>query len=186
MRSNTHRTVLALLALVTLFLAGCAEPGPRYQAQGDPAPSLNTTTAARVGVITALPGESGSWRLHIRGQALRSPNGLHFGDYLADALRSELRHAGRYDATSGTEITGTLLKNQLDSTASTQANGAMEARFTVTQAGQIRFDKTKSVTYQWPVPDDTRTQQGYVTMTQSLLASLLADPDFAAALSPQP
>ena len=96
---------------------------------------------------------------------------------MADALRRELTQAGRYDPAAGTEITGTLLKNQLDSSAPTVADGAMEARFVVTQAGQIRFDKTKSVTYQWPVPADAqaavRTQQGYVAMTQALLASLL-------------
>jgi hypothetical protein len=139
-------------------------------------------------LVTAPTSLPGGRFLRLRTQSMRSPTGFDFGDYVAAALRTELQAAQLDSPASATEITGTLLQNQLDTRQAQHNNGAMDVRFMVTRGPWLVFDKVKSVTYQWPSAADSAAaapaaMQGYTAMVRTLLASLIADPDFIAALT---
>ena len=177
----------AWLGLVAL-LGGCAATAPDYQPDAEAAAALKAGTpgSARVSLINITLGAPGMWRLQVQDQRLRSPVGWNYGNYLAQALRSELQVGGHYNAWADNEISGTLLDNRFEVDAQRRCNGAMEARFVVSRNGQIRFDKTKSVTTQSTLPPGGDTtapaMRTYAAMTRALLSSLMADPEFVAAL----
>ena len=116
-----------------------------------------------------------------------SPVGTHFGDYLAQALRQELELAKLYNAQSGVEISGALLRNQVDAGGVSNSSGQMEARFVVQRGGQIRFDKIKRVAHQWEsafagavaIP---LAASNYSLMVQKLIGNLVSDPEFIEAI----
>ena len=88
---------------------------------------------------------------------------------------------------SPAEITGTLIRNNIDAGGFSTASGQMEARFVVKRGDQVRFDKVKSVTHQWEssfvgavaIP---AAANNYPIMVQKLIGQLVTDPDFVKAL----
>ena len=129
----------------------------------------------------------GAAALTLRANTMTSPVGKNYGDYIAAALRQELELAKLYNPQSGVEISGTLLKNNIDAGGISTNAGQIEARFVVKANGQVRFDKVKRIERKWEssfagavaIP---LAANNYAPMVQSLIASLVTDPDFVKAI----
>lgn len=188
-----HRqpTAIFLLAVIglTVFLAGCAGPAPNY------APSIDNVEAMKKlgGVpvksvsVNVTPGMQGASSLSLRANSMTSPVGSHYGDYIAAALRQELELAKLFNPQSGVEISGTLLRNNIDAGGFNTNAGQIEARFVLTRNGQVRFDKVKKIEHQWEssfagavaIP---LAANNYAVMVQKLIGSLVTDADFIKAI----
>ncbi len=192
MAKTPCRLFYALLASLSLvFLVGCAGPAPNY------APSINNVEAlkrtqvqpVRTGAVAVAPELKTSQSISIRANSMVSGVGSHYGDYLAAALRQELDLAKLYDANASSEISGTLLRNDISAGGFSTNSGEIAARFVVKRGDQVRFDKVKEIQHQWEgsfagavaIP---RAANNYPVMVQMLLGELFADPDFRNALRP--
>ncbi len=192
MAKTSCRLFYALLASLSLvFLVGCAGPAPNY------APSINNVEAlkrtqvqpVRTGAVAVAPELKTSQSISIRANSMVSGVGSHYGDYLAAALRQELDLAKLYDANASSEISGTLLRNDISAGGFSTNSGEIAARFVVKRGDQVRFDKVKEIQHQWEgsfagavaIP---RAANNYPVMVQMLLGELFADPDFRNALRP--
>jgi hypothetical protein len=181
----TRYLPLAISLVLALFITACAGPAPNYSPSIDNVEGLKKSgvAAVNVGAFTVAAGLPGGKAISLRANSLVSPVGTHFGDYLAQALRQELELAKLYNAQSGLEISGALLRNQVDAGGISISSGQMEARFVVTRAGLIRFDKIKRVSHQWEsafagavaIP---LAASNYSIMVQKLIGTLLVDPEF--------
>ena len=192
MLKNYRKSFLLAAVAVSAVLAGCAGPAPNYSPSIDNVESLKkagANVAVKSGEIGVTPGMSGANALSLRAKSITSPVGNHYGDYLAAALRQELEMAKLGNPQSGVEISGTLLKNNIDAGGFRTNQGQMEARFLVKSAGQVRFDKVKRIEHQWEssfagavaIP---LAANNYPVMVQKLVGSLVNDPDFVKAIRP--
>ena len=130
-----------------------------------------------------MPGMAGADAMSLRGNSMISPVGKNYGDYLAAALQQELELAKLQNPQSRLEISGTLVKNNIDAGGLSTNAGQIEARFVVKRANQITYDKLKKAELQWEssfagavaIP---LAANNYPLMVQKLLGSLFSDPDF--------
>lgn len=176
---------LSALALVT----GCAGVAPQYAASIDNVEVMKKSgmAPAKPGTIAVAPGMPGGDAVQIRAASMRSPVGNHFGDYLAQALRQELELAKLHDATSPVEISGTLLRNNVDAGGISTNAAQVEARFVVRGPEGVRFDKVKRAERSWEsafagavaIP---LAANNYVLTVQQLIGELVGDADFVKAV----
>jgi hypothetical protein len=190
---NRHLRRILTLATVLSFgvLVGCAGPAPHYAPSIDNVEALKKADVrpARTGTIALAPDLKTGQSLAIRANTMVSGVGGNYGDYLGAALRQELDMAKLYDPNAGTEISGTLLRNEINAGGFSTNNGTIAARFIVKRGDAVRFDKVKEVTHQWEsslvgaiaIP---RAANSYPVMVQMLLGQLLGDADFHNALRP--
>lgn len=180
---------IAVASTVSLFFVGCAGVAPNY------APSIDNVEALKkpdigvinVGKFIVAPDMPGGVSLSMRASKMTSPVGANYGDYLAAALRQELELAKVYDAKSDAEISGELLRNNIDAGGVSKNEGQIDARFQVRRGGQLRFDKVKQTALQWEgsfaaavaIP---LAANNYTVMVQKLISELLADPEFIQAV----
>jgi hypothetical protein len=185
-----RRVALFTGIAVSAFLVGCAGPAPNYAPSIDNVETLKKiqgAPAVKTGVISVAPGLQGGAALQLRANTMTSPVGKNYGDYIAEALRQELELAKLYNPQSGVEISGTLLKNNIDAGGISTNAGQIEARFVVTANGQVRFDKVKRIEKKWDssfagavaIP---LAANNYPVMVQSLVTALVTDPDFVKAI----
>jgi hypothetical protein len=183
----TFKAAAALLAVGLMH--GCALQAPAYSpavANVEAMKKSGMRTVA-LGSFTVQAGATGGSSIGLRGNPMSSPVGADYAAYLGEALRQELVLAGKLDPKSDTEIAGTLMKNDIAAAGINTNSGEIEARFVVRRAGAVRFDAVKRAESSWEssfvggiaVP---RAQQQYPVIVQQLLAKLLADPQFVAAL----
>lgn len=180
---------LSAAIAASAFLVGCAGPAPNYAPSIDNVETLKKTGGKpiKTGVIGVAPGMQGATAISLRANTMVSPVGSNYGDYLAAALQQELELAKLHSPQSDIEISGTLLKNNMDAGGVSTGAGQMEARFIVKAKQVVRFDKVKRVEHQWEssfagavaIP---LAAQSYPIMVQKLVASLLSDPDFVKAI----
>jgi len=180
--------LIAMLA-ASLFATGCAGPAPNYAPSIDNVEALKKSgiTAPNVGVVTVSADLAGGKSLSLRANTMVSPVGANFGDYIATALRQELELAKLFNAQSGLEISGALLRNNIDAGGISTNEGQIEARFVVKRGGQVRFDKVKRIEHKWEssfagavaIP---LAANNYPVMVQKLISSLVADPEFVQSL----
>jgi hypothetical protein len=180
---------LIVMLAASLFATGCAGPAPNYAPSIDNVEVLKKSgiTASNVGVVTVSADLPGGKSLSLRANTMVSPVGANFGDYIATALRQELELAKLFNTQSGLEISGALLRNNIDAGGISTNEGQIEARFVVTRGGQIRFDKVKRVEHQWEssfagavaIP---LAANNYPVMVQKLIRSLVTDPEFIQSL----
>ncbi len=189
MKTIFSRIYLSAAIVAAACLVGCAGPAPNYAPSIDNVEALKKTNgrAMKTGAISVAPGMQGAQSISLRGSTMVSPVGGHYGDYLAEALRQELELAKLHNRQSDIEITGTLLKNDMNAAGVSTGVGQMEARFIVKVRQEVRFDKVKRVEHQWEssfagavaVPLAT---QNYPVMVQKLVGLLVRDPDFVKAI----
>jgi len=181
-----RRAVLCAGIAVSAFLTGCAGPAPNYAPSIDNVEALKKIgigTMVKTGAIGVTPGMPGANAMTLRANTMTSPVGSNYGDYLAAALRQELELAKLYNPQAGVEISGTLIKNNIDAGGISTNAGQIEARFVVTANGQVRFDKVKRIERQWESSFAAAVAiplaaNNYPLMVQSLVSSLVTDPDF--------
>jgi hypothetical protein len=178
-----------VLAAMTILIVGCAGVAPNYSPSIDNVELLKAAKipASKLGKITVKADMPGSRSIALRAASIASPVGIDFGDYLAYALRQELELAKLYDSNASAEISGTLLRNNIDAGGLATNSGQMQARFVVKRGGAVVFDKTKQIEHRWEsafagavaIP---LAANNYVVMVQKLISSLVSDSDFAQAL----
>jgi hypothetical protein len=174
------------VAALVVAMSGCALQTPAYQVSIENIDTLKKTTTqpAKVGTFAAKAGTPAVQGISMRGSTLSSSVGGDYGAYLREALRQELELAKRLNASADLEISGELLNTDVDTGV---GKGFIDARFVVTQKGQIRFDKVKHADLEWETSFAAaialpRAQQNYPLIVQRLLTSLYADVDFQNAL----
>jgi hypothetical protein len=176
---------------LALLLTACAGPAPNYAPSIDNVEALKKSgaTPVKTGALAVDPGLKSGAAIGLRANTMVSGIGKHFGDYIEAALRQELELARLYDPQSGVEISGTLMRNDINAGGMSTNDGVIAVRFLVRQGMQTRFDKVKEVRHQWAssfagavaIPT---AANNYPVMVQMLFAQLIADPEFTAALRP--
>lgn len=185
-----RRLTQALYVLFAAVMAsGCSMMAPQYSPSIDNVQILKDAgvAASKLGKFDASPAQVNVNGISLRGSTLQSPYANSYALYLAEAIRQELILAGKLGADSSIEISGTLLKNDIDVSGVSIGTGDMEARFVVRKGESKLYDKIKTVHSEWEssfagavaLP---RGQQEYPRLVQRLLAALYADPDFLKAL----
>lgn len=182
-------TVVLLILAATVFSTGCAMVAPQYTSSMDNVQAINDGGSFTAKVGEFKPGTTAEYAnpISIRGSSLYSPYGESYAAYVAEALKQELSFARKLSSDAKTEITGTVLKNDIDATGFSVGWASVEARFLVTRAGQVRYDRVKSVRHQFAssfvgaqaIP---RAVQAYPVAVQKLLAELYGDQAFIEAL----
>lgn len=175
----------AAVVSFSVFMVGCAGPAPNYSPAIDNVEVLKKSggQSVKTGTVTVKEGLPGGAALQIRANTMVSPVGANFGDYIASALRQELDLAKMFNAQSGLEISGVLLRNNIDAGGFSTNAGQIEVRFVVKRGEQVRFNKVKSIEYKWEssfvgaiaIP---LAMNNYPVMVQKLIGSLASDPDF--------
>lgn len=181
-------TLLAALA-ITLLGSGCSMMAPQYTASLDNVQMLKDAGShtVKVGTFTSSADKANANPLSIRGSSLASPYQGSYANYVAEAIKQELSLAKKLSSDTTLEISGTVLKNDLDASGFTTGIASIEARFVVKRSDQVRYDQIKSVRHEFPssfagavaIP---RAVQEYPVAIQKLLASLYADKAFIDAL----
>ncbi len=181
--------VFFAILLLCLGVVGCAGPAPNYSPSIDNVEALKKSgnQAARVGKFEAPAAMPGATSIGLRAFQMASPVGRDYGDYLSAALRQELELAKLYSPQSAFEISGKLVQNNINAGSMSSNYGQIEARFVVKRDAVVLFDKIKLATHQWEssfagavaIP---LAANNYTVLVQKLLASLVADADFNAAL----
>lgn len=186
---STFRRLSLLTGLVlSTVMVGCAGPAPNYS------PSIANVEllkkegleTMRVGQVGAMSGMSGAESMSLRANSMVSPVGSNYGDYLAAALRQELDLAKLLNPRSDVEVSGVLVKNNIDAGGISTSEGQIEARFIVKRLDQIKYDKVKKAEHKWDssfvggvaIP---LAVNNYPVMVQKLLNGLFSDSDFIAA-----
>lgn len=180
--------VRVLLVFAPLLAAGCAMQAPRYQPAIDNVEIVKKAPASiAVGAFTVQADGPGVTSIGLRGSSMSSPVGADYAAYLADALRQELKLAGKLDPNSKIVVTGLLLKNDIAAGGFSTNSGEIEAQFTVLNDGRERWRGTKRAELAWDssflgsiaIP---KAQQEYPVLVQKLLAQLFEDAGFQSAL----
>lgn len=185
---TTRRVTLLTAIGVCALFAGCAGPSPSYSPSIDNVELLKKggLETMKVGQVGVTPGMPGANAISLRASSMVSVVGTHYGDYLASALRQELELAKLQNLQSKLEVSGVLIKNNIDAGGLSTNEGQIEARFIVKRADQVTYDKVKKAELQWDsafagavaIP---LAANNYSVMVQKLLSSLFSDPDFMTA-----
>jgi hypothetical protein len=177
------------MVLLGTALGGCSMMAPQYSASIENVQKLKDAgiASARVGKFDSSPDRANANPISLRGSSLQSPYESSYAAYLAEAIKQELSLAGKLAAGTDIEISGALLKNDIDASGFSTATGDIEARFVVKKGEAVRYDQLKTIHYDWDssfagavaIP---RAQQEYPRMVQRLLAELYNDQNFIQAL----
>ncbi|MEO6935536.1 MAG: hypothetical protein ABI171_09365 [Collimonas sp.] len=162
---------------------------PPYSASIDNVQKLKNSgvSPAKVGEFASSSDKGNVNPISIRGGSMNSPYQKSYSKYVEEALKQELSLANKMAPDAAVEISGKLLKNDLDASGFSTGVADIEARFIVKKSGQVLYDQVKSVHHEWPssfvgaiaIP---RATQEYPNMVQKLLAALYADQAFLEAL----
>lgn len=177
------------LLLAVAVLAGCATPAPLYQSSFDNTLVLKRGSGkTKVGEFTAPEDQRATLnKISLRANSMTSPYNDSYAEYLREALKQELRDAGRYDENADLEVSGVLLKNAVDAWDFKVGTAQLSARFIVRRGPAVRYDGVVTIEHQWPsafpamiaVPT---ARDNYPIAVQKLIKQLLADPKFISAL----
>lgn len=171
-----------------LLVTGCSTTAPQYSSSLDNVATLkNQGGPAKVGTFQSSPAKENANPISLRGSSMQSPYQNSYASYLAEALKQELSLAGRYSGDAANEISGTLLKNDIDATGFSTGTGVIEARIVVKNGDTMKYDKVHAATHQWnssfagniAIPNAIAA---YPALVNRLLAAIYADPEFKAAL----
>lgn len=179
------RTLLLCLA-ICMIGTGCSTIAPGYTPSIENVQKLKDTgnrpiQVGKFGTATELEKKP---TLSLRGTAMASPYGGSYASYVAEAIKSELTLAQRYSANADLEISGELLKNDIDIAGFSNGATTIEVRFVAKDKGQIRFDQVKSIKYEFPshfmgaiaIPNGTLS---YGEAVKKLLNELYSDKAFS-------
>lgn len=183
---------IALMLGAAVQLVGCSTPMQ--------APSSTIENTLKLRNVSLTPVSVGSFALEqgkpaandksvsMRGSSLISPVADSFSKYLQETLRLELQAANLLDASSKTQVSGFLVESDLDAAIGT-GRGSLSARFLVTKAGTVAYDRQLNARLTWDssffgaiaIPT---AAQNYAYLYRKLVGTLFDDPDFRAALAP--
>ncbi|MDO8652049.1 MAG: hypothetical protein Q7R66_07660 [Undibacterium sp.] len=176
-------TVVALA--MALLSTGCSLMAPQYTASVENAQALKDAGnfTAKVGEFSSKDDPANANPITVRGSSLASPYQNSYANYLAEAIKQELSLASKLSPDANLEISGVLLKNDIDASGINVGFASIEARFVVKKNGKVRYDQVKSVKHEFPssfagavaIP---RAVQEYAFAVQKLLVQLYTDKAF--------
>ncbi|WP_083380104.1 hypothetical protein [Paraburkholderia fungorum] len=102
-------------------------------------------------------------------------------------MEQEFAVAGDLSSHAKFEVSGVLLKNDIDALGFSQGQGIISARFVVRRGSDIVYDSVKTAIGNWDSSllgfvAVTNATQAYPQIVQTLLAKLYADPVFRSAI----
>lgn len=179
------RSVPALLAALILVCAsGCSVVAPNYSASIDNVETLKKAGdfKAKVGNFASPAAPGNANPISLRGNSMASPNENSYGAYIAEAIKQELAMAQKLAPNADIELSGLLLKNDIDAGVGTGASN-IELQVVVKKNGKVGYDQTKSASRKWESPFVgavalPRAVQEYLLTIQNLLGSFYEDKDF--------
>ena len=126
-----------------VILAGCTTVAPNYSTSPESTQALQAARVqpAKVGEFTAEATASNT-TITLRASGMAPAQGT-YARYLADAVKTELELVKLYSPSSTTEISGVLIRNDMNTGVMVTGEGLIDARFVVRRDGAVRFDKTK-------------------------------------------
>ena len=177
-----------MFAALVLSLCACVSvPASTYQpaAQNQLRLTDASVPAMRVGSVTAAAGVANE-RLSLRGNSMTGGSDGTFSTYLAQALTTELRSAGKLatNDSSAPQISAVLTENVLDASGMSEGVGTMRARFSLSGGQMPAYQTEVAVQQRWPssfigaiaIP---AAISGYSATVQALLVELFKDPVFS-------
>lgn len=175
-----------LMVVMCGVISACAVPAPKYVAKPQSQSILRNNGLEHATIGNFAAKEPGLEQLTIRGNPLTSATGTFSGD-IRQALETELRQAGLLATDQKVTITGTLLTNELDGRGISQGDASISMEFVVQHEGVEAWRGVKMASNTWKssfigakaIP---AASQGYVQTIGKLIAELVADPAFQAAL----
>ncbi|MFZ6749222.1 hypothetical protein [Undibacterium sp. Ren11W] len=175
--------------LIVVLNTGCSVMAPQYNLSVDNVQLLKNsgTSVVKVGEFSSKEAPGNANPISIRGSSLSSPYQNSYANYLAEALKQELTIAKKISPNAISEISGVLLKNDIDASVSSVGSTTIEARFFVKQNGKVSYDQVKSIKHEFPsafagavaLP---KAIQEYTFAVQKLLALLYSDAAFVQAI----
>lgn len=180
---------LSLLVLVAMQLTGCvAFVAPTYSPHYEAIDQTRKINADRISIGTVQPTDLSADvnSISLRAASLKSASGT-FAKYLEEALISDMKEMGFYDAAGTTRIDATLLKNDIDISGLSVGSGLLEANIKVTRAGVVRLDKN----YQGTTKFDSafagavaipKGQSEYPNLVREFLRQVYSDSAFVEAI----
>lgn len=184
-------SLLRLLAscLAVAVFSGCSTLAPPpYSADYQVLDQLKKQPLDKVAVGTVQPRNPDSPvnKISLRAASLAGPKGT-FAQYLEDALIQDLKEIAVFDASAGTRIDATILKNSIDISGFSTGTGGMDVELTVTRNAKTTLKKTYSVktTFESSFAGAVAIPKGqaeYGNLVRTLLGKVYADPEFINAL----
>ena len=181
--------LLSIVLLLAVLGSGCTAMAPNYSASIENVQKLKDAGnfTAKLGAFTSKEDPANPKIISIRASSMVSPYKESYAEYLAEAIKSELTVAGKLSPNADIEISGVLLKNDLNTSSFSVAFGDIQARFVIKRGGQVKYDRVKSAHKEWEssfagavaIP---RARQEYPHLVQALLAELYTDKDFVQAV----
>lgn len=176
----------AVIVISCVALSACAIATPKYSPQPQVQSTLRNGEFQPVALGQIAASEPSLESLTIRGTPLTPSTGSFTGD-IRQALELELSQAGLLLPDSGTSVSGTLLKNDLNGRGMSEGHASVSVEFVVHRDGTESFRSTKTIDHSWPssfvgakaIP---AAAQGYVQTVEKLVATLVADPAFQKAI----
>ena len=190
------KSCLAKIALpsaigLMMLLSGCAQ-----LKLGEPVASMENVQRIRSGMTVPVSvGEfapakelssGANESFSVRSNTVTAPTDGSFSKYLRATLVAELEAAGLLQPSSPVTIRGELTRSRLEAPIGTGI-GELAARFQVLRQSKMVYDRELSVSNQWPsifvgavaIPAAVNE---YTALHRKLVAKLLEDKDFLAAL----
>lgn len=180
--------VIAAAAMTT----GCANiklPAPQAAVDNVVALRSAEIPSMSAGKFSLAAGKAAkiNQRVTVRGSPISVEGGGSFSDHLKATLVSDLKAAGKYDASATVVIEGELTDNTLNAAGTRTADAFMAARFRVLRDGKPGFDRRIEQRAQWDssfvgmvaIPDAINH---YTEQFRLLLLKLYKDPDFQRAV----
>lgn len=184
-----HISLLTFVILFGTMASGCSMMAPQYSVSIENVQKLKEAgnISAKVGKFDSNVDRANANPISLRGSSLMSPYENSYAAYLAEAIKQELSLAGKLKSDVDIEISGGLLKNDIDASGFSTATGDIEAKFIVKKGEKVLYSQIKTIHHEWEssfagavaIP---RAQQEYTVLVQRLLATLYADQDFMKAL----
>lgn len=175
------------LLVIILIVSGCSSIAPNYQSDFKTVNGLknNNLHSMKSGEFTEKDKTVND--ITIRGGEMSSPYDKSFGKYLKKALEEELKQASLWDKSSNFEVSGILLKNELDGSGMNIGTADISAKFVVKKNRKVIYSKTHTIHHEWEsafagMTAIPRAQNNYVTAIQKLLKAFFLDKELLVTL----
>ncbi len=178
---------LLIGCLILALTSACSMKAPPYQPDFNIVNDLNNDDIQSISVGEIESQDPKVNKLSLRGSPMLSPYNNSYADYLEEALQEQLTQANLFDAESDIEIRGELLENKVNAKGIKTGTANLSARFEVENGSVVKFDKIKTIQHEWKssfvgaiaIPN---AAENYPIAVQKLVAALMSDPDFIAAV----
>lgn len=174
--------ILFSLSLV-FFISGCSVKGNVFTPNFNSINDLKDNDLKSIGVKKNNSGGNRTHEVSLgRGSnAMTSPYGGTFQEYLEIALKEELKQSSIYDETSNIKIITTLLNNTLD-TGLSIGTADLSANFIIQVENKEVFNRTYAIKHEWESSFAAMTAipttiENYPIAIQKLIDKFLLDTD---------